>query len=211
MKKILLGTIPILMLLLASCSSSKITHSYVAKNDVVPSKKILVVGLFDEKNKAAKQEMEQQLADDLKKFGYDAITATDQYGLTSFSGLKESDAIDRVRNDGFESVITISLLDKNKTKNYVPGSTYYGPRAGFYRPWGYSYSPFAYPYNPYRNRGYVQTRTSYFFETNLYDVNNSQVIYSAQSQSFDASTLGNLANDYGRNIVRDMRKKNVLG
>lgn len=204
MKKILLISIPFLALLLVACSTSKITNSYVAKEQTkVPSKKVLVVGLFDEKNKAAKREMEQQLVNDLKKFGYNAASATEVYGLTTFQNMKESEAIKRLREDGVESVITISLLDKNQVKKHVPGT-------GYYRPWGYNpYRPYAY-YGPQISRGYTTTNTKYIFETNLYDVNSNQVIYSAQSESFDASTLSSLADDYGKTIVRDMRKKNVL-
>ena len=76
MKKILLIGIPLLALLFASCSTSKITDSYTTQQGLLsPAKKILVLGLFSDKNRAAKRAMEEQLAVDLQKFGYKAVAA----------------------------------------------------------------------------------------------------------------------------------------
>ena len=213
MKKILLIGIPLLALLFASCSTSKITDSYTTQQGLTtnPARKILVLGLFSDKNRAAKRSMEEQLAVDLQKFGYNAVAATDEFGPTAFRGMTEKEALQKLQNEGIEQVVTINLVDKNNQKRYVPASPAYGYAPGF---WGYYsyYSPWAYRpyYRPYRP-GYTETTTRYVFETNLYDVTNNQLLYSAQSQTVDASTMGALASDYARDIVKDMRKKNVLG
>src|SRR4051794_36469009 len=210
MKKILLIGIPLLALLFASCSTSKITDSYSTQQGITTntSKKILVLGLFTDKNRNAKKAMEEQLAIDLQKFGYNAVAATDEFGPTAFRGMNEKEALQKLQDEGIEQVVTINLVDKNNEKRYVPASPAYGYAPGF---WGYYsyYSPWA--YRPYYRPGYTQTTTKYVFETNLYDVTNNQLLYSAQSQTADASTMGALANDYARDIVKDMRKKNVLG
>jgi hypothetical protein len=210
MKKILLIGIPLLALLFASCSTSKITDSYTTQQGITTStsKKILVLGLFSEKNRNAKKAMEEQLAVDLQKFGYNAVAATDEFGPTAFRGMSEKEALQKLQDEGIEQVVTINLVDKNNEKRYVPSSPAYGYAPGF---WGYYsyYSPWA--YRPYYRPGHTETTTKYVFETNLYDVTNNQLLYSAQSQTVDASTMGALANDYARDIVKDMRKKNVLG
>src|SRR3954447_7532589 len=210
MKKILLTGIPLLALLFASCSTSKITDSYTTQQGITTStsKKILVLGLFSEKNRNAKKAMEEQLAVDLQKFGYNAVAATDEFGPTAFRGMSEKEALQKLQDEGIEQVVTINLVDKNNQKRYVPASPAYGYAPGF---WGYYsyYSPWG--YNPYYRPGYTKTTTKYVFETNLYNVTNNQLLYSAQSQTIDASTMGALANDYARDIVKDMRKKNVLG
>lgn len=208
MKKILLIGIPLLALLFAGCSTSKITDSYTTQQGITTStsKKILVLGLFSDKNRNAKRAMEEQLAVDLQKFGYNAVAATDEFGPTAFRGMTENEALQKLQEEGIEQVVTITLVDKNQEKHHVPGNYGYAP--GF---WGYYsyYSPWA--YRPYYRPGYTTTSTKYVFETNLYDVNNNQLLYSAQSQTVDASTMGSLANDYARDIVKDMRKKNILG
>ncbi len=210
MKKILLIGIPLLALLFASCSTSKITDSYTTQQglSVSPSKKILVLSLFSDKNRAAKRAMEEQLALDLRKFGYNAVAATGEFGAAAFRGMSEQEALQQLQQQGIEQVVTITLVDKDQQKRRVPGSYDYGYRPGF---WGYYsyYSPWA--YRPSYRPGYTQTSTKYVFETNLYDVTSNQLLYSAQSQTADAGTMGALANDFARDIIKDMRKKNILG
>ena len=55
------------------------------------------------------------------------------------------------------------------------------------------------------------TNTSYVFEINLYDISSNSLIYSAESKTIDANSMATLANDYARSVVRDMKRKNVLG
>lgn len=204
MKKIfLIAAIP---LLFASCSSSKITDSYSIQNSNTPAKKILVLGLFSEKNRTAKRAMETELAKNLEKMGYETVTATEEYGPTAFRNMNEQQALAKLKENGFESVVTITLVNKDKQKRYVPGN--YGYNPGFWNYYSY-YSPWG--YRPNYSPGYTETNTSYVFETNLYDVNNNQLMYSAESKTVDAGTMGNLANDYAKDIVRDMKRKNVFG
>ena len=208
MKKLLLVSLP-LMLLLAACSTSKITGSYSYNQRITPAKKVLVLGLFNEKNDRAKKAMEKELAGDLNKFGYNAVTASDQFGNTAFRGLNETEALQKLRDEGIENVVTITLVNKDKQKRYVPST--YGYNPGF---WGYYsyYSPWAYrPYPYYRQGGYTEEKTSYVFETNLYNVTDNQLMYSAESKTIDANSMATLADDYARSVVRDMKRKNVLG
>ncbi len=195
------------MLLFAACSTSEITNSYTSnQSTTAPAKKILVLGLFSEKNNRAKKAMENELVKDLNKFGYDAMSATDEFGATAFRGMNEKDVVQKLHDEGIESVVTITLVNKDKQKRYVPSTPGYGQ--GF---WGYYsyYSPWG--FNPNYRPGYTEVNTSYVFETNLYDVNNNQLIYSAESKTADASNMSTLADDYARSVVRDMKKKNVLG
>ncbi len=203
MKRILFLSIP-LLLLFASCTTTKITDSYANTHQPIAAKRILVLALFSDKNSKAKAAMENEMVNDINKFGYDAVTATSDFGANAFSGMTQQQTLQKLGDEGIQNVITITLVDKNKQKRYVPGSYNYTP--GF---WGYYsyYSPWA--YQPYR-QGYTQVNTSYVFETNLYDVSNNQLLYSGQSKSVDANSMATLANDFAWSVVRDMRRKNVL-
>lgn len=195
-----------LMLMLASCSTSRITDSYTNNKATAPAKRILVLGMFSEKNNRAKRAMESELVKNLNKFGFDAVSATDEFGQNAFKGMTEQQAIQKLQDEGIQNVVTINLVDKDKTKRYVPGSPGYAP--GFYGYYSY-YSPWG--YNPYYRPGYTQVSTNYVFETNLYDVANNSLIYSAESKTADAGNMATLANDYACSIVRDMKRKNILG
>jgi hypothetical protein len=79
-----------------------------------------------------------------------------------------------------------------------------------YRPRG----PRDYMYRPYYVpgfRGHYERNVNYMFETNLYDVRGKQLVYSVQTKSEDLLNIYVLADDYSRSIIKDIRKKNILG
>src|SRR3954468_24697585 len=147
MKKWLSFAIPFL-LIFAGCSTSKITTGWNGSHQTPAHfNKILVVGLFDDNNRVLRQQMEEQLADELRDEGYNAITSISLYGPKSFQKLTAEQALREVRSKDIDGVITIGLVDKNKEKKYVPD---YGcrPYGWAYRPWGtrgYMYRPYYVP------------------------------------------------------------------
>jgi hypothetical protein len=58
--------------------------------------------------------------------------------------------------------------------------------------------------------GYYAINTKYFWESNFYSLEGRQLLYSAQSQSFDPVSAQALGHEYGQMIARDMVKKNIL-
>jgi hypothetical protein len=210
LKKITLFLMPLLALALVfqGCgSSSKIISSWQDKDIPAKSiKKVLVLGLFTDKDRTLRLKTEQELTGGLQALGYQAMSAAEEYGPKSFQNMKEEQALKKLRDINVDGIITITLLDKNKEKYYVPGTVSYAPypimRRGF---WGY----YSYYYPRVYDPGYYQTTTSYFFETNLYNIDN-KLLYSAQSETFDPSSLSSLADEYAKAVIKDMQKKNVF-
>ena len=200
MKKLMLWCIPVAMLLLAGCSSSRLTTSWVSK-DVQGQgshfNKVLVLGMLSAKNRAVKVNMENELATGLKNMGIQAVTATDVYGPKAFRHKSEKQVLRMLKNDGVDGVITIAMVDKSSRRQFVPG--YYGAGPGYF--WSYYsfYSPYMWgaPYG-----GYYERTTSYSFETNLYDLNNqNKMLYSAQSETIDPSSPEKLSYDFSKTII----------
>ena len=213
MKKYIIACFAFFALALASCSSGvKMTSSW---NDNAATgthiKKILVLGLFGEKSRDLREQMENQMADNLNKLGYNAVTSMNEFGPRKFVNISEDRAmriIDSSYAGVYDGVIVVSIVDKKATKSYVPG--YYSPRPYYGYGWGYSpfYSPFYTPY-VYR-RGHYQTNRNYSFETNFYNTTDKKLIYSGVSDVSNPTSPGTLASDYSRVVLKDMRKKNVL-
>lgn len=44
----------------------------------------------------------------------------------------------------------------------------------------------------------------------MYDLGNNKLLYSAQSQSFNPSSISQLANDYSDKILHDMTKQRLI-
>lgn len=194
--------------LLAACSSSRITSSWTTAN-ATPAKynKILVLGLIPDQDRSIRGFMEQHFVDDLKGLGYNAVSAMAEFGPKAFENMCEKDAVDKIRNSGADAVITIVLLDKTKEKYYVPAQRQNLPRAVYYRRFGGYYTTM---YDRIYTPGYYVTDTKYFWESNLYGMGTKDLVYSVQTESFDPASSESLAHEYGKLIVENMVKKNVL-
>jgi hypothetical protein len=197
-----------LVLFTAACSSSKITTSWKAEN-TVPQKynKILVLGLIREADRTLQQNMENHLVADLQTMGYTAVSSLTVFGPKVFDKMEEDAAIEKLKTSGIDAVVTIVMLDKQKEQKYVPGSAYYSPYSFYYnRFWGYRTTLYRRIYEP----GYYVTETKYFWESNLYDMSTQKLVYSVQTESFDPVNTESMAHEYGKMIVNDMVKQNVL-
>ena len=193
---------------LFSCTSTQVISSY--KDEKAPAKdykKILVLGIFQQKDRGVKQETENQLANRLKELGYLAVTAMDEYGPKEFEKVPEEQVADKLKSSGFDAVITTALLDKKNAQVYQQGTVRYQPVGVRYDRFGRYYSTV---YDRVYDPGYYTTSTDYILETNLYDIATGNLVYSGQTQSYDPSSSSALANDNSKRIVQDLKNKGVL-
>jgi len=198
----------ILFFIIAGCTSSRITTSWKAEN-LVPKQynKILVLGLINEPDRSIREKMEEHILGDLKALGYNAVCACDEFNPKSFEALTEMQAIDKLTKSGIDAVLTIVLLNKTKEKYYVPGRVEYSPYIIYHnRFFGYYRTMYERVYTP----GYYAETTKYFWESNLYEMGTKNLLYSAQSESFDPVSTQALAHEYGLMIVNDMVSKHAL-
>lgn len=209
---IIIIVIAALPVLFSACSSgTRITSSWKspdAPTSAAAFKNVMVAAILSDKDRSLQQAMETQLVNDLTAKGISAASSYQTYGPAGFTN--ESQARRQLRKSGADAIMTIVLLDKTKEKNYVPGNVTYepwgwGPYYG--RFWGY----YRYNYGRVYTPGYYTTNTSYFWESNLYDLKkNNKLVYSVQTESFDPSSAASLSKDYSRKIVENMMKEGVL-
>jgi hypothetical protein len=152
-----------------------------------------------------RQTIENEMVSQLNSLGYSGVSSLALYGPKAFAKVKEDDIANELKSSGFDAVITTTLLDKSKQKNYTPGNVSYTPIG--VRRFGRYYSTV---YDRMYEPGYYTTSTNYFLESNLYDLNTSELKYSVQSKAFDPSSSASLAYDYSKKIVKDMQKKKIL-
>lgn len=197
-------------ILLAACGpSSRITSSWKA-TDIQQKyfNKILVLGLINEPDRTIREEMGKHLVNDLNNLGYNAVCSCNEFDPKAFENMKEQAAIAKIKGSGADAVLTIVLLDKTKERYYVPNHIYYSPYVIYHRRfWGYYSALYSRVYAP----GYYTTDTKYFWESNLYDLSkDKELLYSVQTRSFDPASTASLAEEYGKIIVNDLVKNNVL-
>ncbi|MDP4265286.1 MAG: hypothetical protein Q8941_22360 [Bacteroidota bacterium] len=198
-----------LIFFIIACNTTRITSSWKADN-IQPReyKKILVLGLINEPDRTVRERMEEHMVGDLRDLGYDAVCSCDEYNPKAFENMKEQEALTKLSNSGIDAVLTVVLLDKQKERYYVPGRVYYSPYYVYHnRFWGYYSTMYGRVYSP----GYYTTDTKYFWESNFYNLDKGpELLYSAQSQSFNPGSANDLSHEYAQMIVKDLAKKNIL-
>lgn len=191
---------------LFSCQSSKITTTWTDK-DVSPKKytKILVLGVLKDNDRELQSKMEKHLAGDLNDLGYSAFAASEIYPMNTFINSDTTKAIEAINNKGFDAILTLVLLNKQKEKNYVPAKTEY--ITPYHDRFDRYYSTM---YNRIYEEGYYTTSTKIFWESNFYDHDSKKLIYSSQTRSFDPGSKESLAHYYGLLLVNSLVKSRVL-
>jgi hypothetical protein len=186
--------------LLSACHTSKITSTWKAQ-DASPKNynKILVLGFIRNADRSIEEKMENHFVGDLQNLGYTAVSSLKEYGPKMFHKIEENEGISKLKNSGFDAVVTIVLLKKERERKYVP-PTYSN------RIWSYRYEI----YNRIYEQGYYITSTKYYWESNFYDMNTQKLLYSVQTQSFDPNDAESLGHEYGKMIVKKMVDEDIL-
>ncbi len=209
MKNYIIATIILTATILAGCgTTSYITSSWKAENtEPTAYKKIVVLALVNEADRTMREKMEQHIADDLRQLGYDAVCSCEEYNPKAFENMTEEQALKKLTTTGVDAVLTVVLLDKTKERFYVPGRMSYTPYSIYHnRFYGYYRTMYGRVYTP----GYYVEDNKFFWESNLYEMATGNLVYSAQSKSFDPVSSESLGHEYGKMIVSDMLKKKVL-
>ncbi|WP_343691424.1 hypothetical protein [Chitinophaga sp.] len=189
-----IGLLPI-----SACTSTKLTSSWKTPDARLDtSKKMIVIALVSPRDRNLRILMERELVNELHKEGLNAVSSFAQYGPDAvLSGTEdEKAALHKFRNDDVDQVLTIAMVDKTKTKGYVPSYPY----APYYRGWyGGMFTP-----------GYYTTNIRYEWDTNLYDLVQKKLIYNAQSEAIDPPTAYKQASQFARQIIRDMQRQQLF-
>ncbi|WP_461489543.1 hypothetical protein [Pontibacter sp. HJ8] len=162
-------------------------------------------------NVVARQQVENDLQAQLQKQGVTAAKSIELFPPTS-SGENGPDVnaiMEKVRSNGYDGIMTVALVDQEKETRYVPGNYTYAPitRFGWYGRFSgyYTYwSPMMY------DPGYYTEDKIYFLEANLYDVETENLVWSAQSSTYNPSDLQNASQEFAQVTVERMGQDNVV-
>ena len=202
-------TLFIMVIFLYSCNSTEITSSWKAAESANVSnyKKILVLGIFNDNDRSWTQQVEVELAGQISSLGYEAVSALNLYGPKAFENMSEEQVVNKLKSSQFDAVFTTALLNVSSQENYRPGVVNVEPVRVVYNRFGRYYRKV---YDRVYQPGYYSTSTQYFLESNLYDLNSGDITYSVQGKTFNPSSTGALSRDYGKQVLKDIKKKNVL-
>lgn len=197
-----------LFILLIQCGpATRISYSWKNSTATKSYHTILVVAIANQQNHAFRSNMENHLVNDLVSRGAQAHAAMPSLGPKALEAKSEEVVLEHLRQSNADGILTIVLLNKQKEKYYVPGRVYYTPFNMYHRHlWGYYQTVYGRIYEP----GYYTESTKYFWESNLYNAQTKELMYSVQTTSFDPSSTDKLAHEYGKLITEDLQKNGLI-
>jgi len=201
MGKLLKGLIVVVfsgVMLNACAQSTKLTQTWVDegyRGRAVSD--ILVIGVTHEES--TRRSFESKFVKQLKAVGVEAVSSADVIAIPADQKLEKEvilDAVNRFEND---AVLVTHLVGVDTKEIYhppQPGLGYYG-RYG--SAWGYSHDP-----------GYFSLNTYVRLETNLYNVQSEKLMWSGQSQTWNADSNKQIINEVIEIVIKDMQKNKLL-
>lgn len=192
------------IVLLSACANTKISQSWVDPDQKKVYKDLLVIGIAEsEQNRRA---YESYFVEELKAIGVEAVA--------SYKLIKSNEKIDRetigraIEGEDIDGVLVTHLLAVDEETIYRPSMDYMPMYGGGYYGGLYSYYPHV---NTYVHRpGYYTTHETYTLETNLYDVESEELVWSAQSRTFSPESVEEVIVDLTRLLIADLRDKNLI-
>ncbi len=189
---------------LSACTNTKLSEVWVDPDITKHYNDILVIGISEsEQNRRA---YESYFVTELEAIGAEAVP--------SYKLIKAGVKIDResvskaIKGLDIDGVIVTHLIGVDEETVYRPSMDYMPVYSGGYYGGLYSYYPHV---NTYVTRpGYYTTHDTYMLETNLYDVESEELVWSAHSRSFAPESVDEVIVDLTRLVIGDLKEKGLL-
>ncbi len=191
-------------LTLSACTNTKLSEVWADPDFKKNFNDILVIGIAEsEQNRRA---YESYFVAELEAIGIEAVASYKliKAGVT----IERKSVAEAIKGQDIDGVIVTHLAGVDEETVYRPSMDYMPVYSGGYYGGLYSYYPHV---NTYVTRpGYYTTHETYLLETNLYDVESEELIWSARSRSFSPESVDEIIVDLTRLIISDLEKKKLI-
>ncbi len=212
-KWILSALIPLISLLLTSCSTTRITGTW-KDPDARHFRSMLVAAGME--NDLLRRLYEDRFATVLQSRGVNAVASYRVF--PEMKKLRKEGVEKQVRELGLEGILITRLVETEKVERQRPVFEAY-PHLYGYSPF-YPYEPFYgfppyyrswYPYYGYRY-GYTETvrETIFVLETNLYNSDGGNLVWSARSETTTEKRSEEKVEEVAKKIVQQMDRSNLI-
>ncbi|RLD20831.1 MAG: hypothetical protein DRI71_09895 [Bacteroidetes bacterium] len=195
---------------LQGCYSTSISASWMSEAHHPRNfKKLMVIGMST--NVAARATFEDELVYYMRLKGINAVAASSVMPPDR-ALVNESPEVQKKRlvDEGFDGVFAISLLEKNESTKYVYGSNDYMPTSFYGGYYGSFYSYYPHMYSNVYQPGYYAASTEIIMNSSLFDVESGELLWSAQSDTSDPSSVDDAAHSYAKSMITQILKRKII-
>jgi hypothetical protein len=210
MKKISAYALVIVVFFVSCSTGIRVTNSWKNPKPDTAGKKyhtIFFAVLTD--NQYARNTIEENLADAAKTRGYATVTSGTLLTPT-FSQNKIPDTnqiMDKVKESKSDAIFTVALVSKEDLSRYVPGEVSNSPSYAWYTTFGGYYGTIAGPiYTP----GYYTTDRVYYLQSNLFDAQNEQLLWSARTETYNPSNIEKFSKQFTDAMIKQLERDGIL-
>jgi hypothetical protein len=199
------------LLAISACSTStSITSSWRKPNATANGYRNIFIAAISS-NIPAKQAVESGLQAELQKRGLTVTKSVDVFppNFSNQTGAQRELILSKIQATNADGIVTVALLKKENETRFVPGGGGWNPglRYGYYnRFWNYYNNWYPYLYAP----GYYDESQVYYLETNLYDAKTEELIWAAQSETYDPSNINSFIKGYVKSTLERMQKDGLI-
>ena len=197
----------IISLLMISCSTStKVIGTWKNNEEKTYNyNKIVILGIAHDA--ATRKVFEIAVEERMLADGFAAEGALDFLPPNSNEDNTSPELIDAFfKSAKVDAVMTISMLEVDDSRRYVPGTVFYLPYYNTYSFYDHYVAYYDYVYAP----GYYAGELDVFLEANLFDFETGELIWSAQTETMDLNSIAEIASSYADVLVDDLLKSKVL-
>lgn len=194
--------------LVSSCASPTVITSTWEKNDLVQDyDNIMVVALTA--TEESRTVLEHKLVEELQE--EKDVQAKPGSGTLPPRLVNNNDEkakiLDNIKAEGIDGVLTVAVIGQDTETRYVPTSAMYNPK-GLYPYYGtlWNYYDYVYP----QLEGYYTLNKIFFIESNLYDAQSEELVWSAQSETYSPADLEVFAEDFADEIVDQLNDQDII-
>jgi hypothetical protein len=193
-------------IILTSCSSTRVLATWKENEEKKYSfSKIAILGIAHDA--ATRKVFEVAMEESMLADGYAAEGALDFLPPNATEDNISPEIVMAVfKSAKVDAVMSLSILEVDDSRRYVPGVIYYTPYYYTYSFYDHYLEYYDFVYVP----GFYAGEVDVFMEASLFDFNSGKLIWSAQTETMDLNTISEIAASFSDILVDDLRKSDIL-
>jgi hypothetical protein len=200
----------LIAIFISACGTSqKITNSWINPNALEkdPYKSIFVMVLSPDNG--ASFDIEDQMALTINSRGNKAVRSTDVFppNISLSETFTKEQLAEAIKKTDCDAVFVLAVLDV-KSETYYQSSGYYSPMN--YGMYGSYYGYYNYYYPQVYAPGYYTTSKTYYIESNFYDLEADELLWSIQSEASNPSSIDSFFKEYSYNLLNLLKKEKLI-